>query len=150
MRFNILLLLLGLINTIEYIHEDAIKYAKTWFNSVNPKYGRYKQEQVEQVNFVSQCLFNAGQSFSGCKGKDYYGMLGSQNALKDCLERKGWTETKERNEHCKPWYPIFIKVSNNPMILIGFDGNNVKYCGRNPDTCDGEIEQDKCYFYYLE
>ena len=116
MRFNILLLLLGLINTIKYIHEDAIKYAKTWFNSVNPKYGRYNQEQVEQVNFVSQCLFKAGQSFSGCKGKDYYGMLGSQNALKDCLEGKGWVETKVRNEHCKPGYPIFIKESNNPMI----------------------------------
>ena len=112
---------------------------------MNPKYGRYKQEQVEQVNFVSQCLFNAGQSFSGCKGKDYYGMLGSQNALKDCLEGKGWVETKVRNEHCKPGYPIFIKESNNPMILIGFEGNNV-----NPDTCDCVIEQDKCYFYYLE
>jgi len=87
-----------------YMKYDRLKvkeYADAWWNSYNPRYLFFEQDDC--TNFVSQCLFagNAPMNYTGKRelGWWYHGKVGSQeqwsfswavaNALKGYLSRGG-------------------------------------------------------------
>ena len=131
-----------------YIPEDAIKYANKYCSNYNKLYNIYEVKESENINFVSQCLFAGGQSFSGCKGKDQFGMLKSYNYLQKCLKEKGWRESEKRESGFKAGYP-FLNKNRQFMLATGFKDGKIIYCSHNEDKCNGEIEDKDLVFYYL-
>ncbi len=49
-------------NTRKYEHELAVKYAKKWALSRNPKYYNFDPIGGDCTSFVSQCLFDIVKS----------------------------------------------------------------------------------------
>ena len=135
-------------NNLEYIPQDAINYAKTYCKNYNPNYKSYDLDEYEEPNFISQCLFAGGQSFSGCKSKDEYGMVIRYNDLQDCLKSKGWIDTRTRDSRFKLGYPIFKFNDRYPLLAVGFKGNKILYAAHRRDVCEQEIEDDVLIFYY--
>ena len=150
MHLNLLVFLMTIINSIDYIAEDAVKYAEIWYNDRNPKFNSYDDESIEQVNFVSQCLFAGGQTFSGCQGKDNKGMFGNRNSLKSCLENKNWIYSETKKKNVRAGYPIFNKKDSTPFILVGLEGNNVKYYRHKPNEYKSGDENDFDFYYLNE
>ena len=82
-------LIIGFFSNIsDYIPDEAIEYAQKYCGSCNKDYVCLNVLENEKANFVSQCLFEGGQSLSGCRGKDIYGMIKSYNELTECLKKK--------------------------------------------------------------
>ena len=133
----------------DYLPEIAIKYAKKWFNGRNPKYNNYELDQTEDVNFVSQCLFEGGISFSGCKGRDDKGMIIRLTALQDCLKDKGWRESKDLNSNFKKGNPIILAGDRHIMLATDIEGNNIHFCGHMDDTCN-VLPEEKLIFYFKD
>ena len=147
MKLFILFFILELIYS--YIPSDAIKYVKKWNGTFNPSYNSYKGSKENQyTNFVSQALFAAGESFSGCKGKDRYGMIYRYNDLIYCLGLKGWKNTTKKIPAVKAGYPISLKGDRVPMISIGFEGNKTNYCGYDDENKCSEMDNSDLIFFY--
>ena len=110
MKSIVTILLLGI--SLTYSPEAAVSYAKTYCNQYNPAYNNYKGKGGDGANFVSQCMFNAGQSFDRCLGKDDKGMIRGEFDLQNCLKSKGWKSSSTRPPNFKPGYPVFIVIIN--------------------------------------
>ena len=146
MKLFILFLIFQII--FPYQPSDAVKYAKKYGEVNNPKYINYKEKENEDVNFVSQCLFAGGESFSGCRGKDRKGMIYNYNDLLECLRIKGWTESRERNSTFKAGYPVLLYKDRHPMIAIDFEGDKTVYCGHRNNECFQTRNNDDLIFLY--
>ena len=146
MKLFILLLIFQII--FPYQPSDAVKYAKKYGEVNNPKYITYDLQENEDVNFVSQCLFAGGESFSGCRGKDRKGMIYNYNDLLECLRIKGWTESRERNSTFKAGYPVLLYKDRHPMIAIDFEGDKTVYCGHRNNECFQTRNNDDLIFLY--
>ena len=146
MKLFILFLIFQII--FPYQPSDAVKYAKKYGEVNNPKYINYKEKENEDVNFVSQCLFAGGESFSGCRGKDRKGMIYNYNDLLECLRNKGWTESRERNSTFKAGYPVLLYKDRHPMIAIDFEGDKTVYCAHRNNECFQTKNNDELIFLY--
>ena len=146
MKLFILLLIFQII--FPYQPSDAVKYAKKYGEVNNPKYITYDLQENEDVNFVSQCLFAGGESFSGCRGKDRKGMIYNYNDLLECLRIKGWTESRERNSTFKAGYPVLLYKDRHPMIAIDFEGDKTVYCAHRNNECFQTKNNDELIFLY--
>ena len=146
MKLFILLLIFQII--FPYQPSDAVKYAKKYGEVNNPKYITYDLQENEDVNFVSQCLFAGGESFSGCRGKDRKGMIYNYNDLLECLRNKGWTESRERNSTFKAGYPVLLYKDRHPMIAIDFEGDKTVYCAHRNNECFQTKNNDELIFLY--
>ena len=145
-----LCLIIGLFSKIsDYIREDAIEYAKKYCDHYNDDYSYLSNKDTEPINFVSQCLFAGGQSFSGCRGKNMYGMIYIYNDLTTCLYKKGWKFSETKNDKIKEGYPALIKGSRKLVIITGFKDNKVIYCGHKK-ICNKELDQDLLAYFYLD
>ena len=146
MKIFILLLLIEL--NFSYIPSRAIEYVKKWYEEYNPSYTNYTLDERENINFVSQALFAGGQSFSGCMGKDQYGMISTYLNFVNCLYLKGWkNSTGKIIPAVKPGYPALTYLDRYFMITTKFEGNVVYYCGHRYDECKNYSES-KLIFYY--
>ena len=146
MKLFILFLIFQII--FPYQPSDAVKYAKKYGEVNNPKYITYDLQENEDVNFVSQCLFAGGESFSGCRGKDRKGMIYNYNDLLECLRNKGWTESRERNSTFKAGYPVLLYKDRHPMIAIDFEGDKTVYCAHRNNECFQTKNNDELIFLY--
>ena len=146
MKLFILFLIFQII--FPYHPSDAVKYAKKYGEVNNPKYITYDLQENEDVNFVSQCLFAGGESFSGCRGKDRKGMIYNYNDLLECLRNKGWTESRERNSTFKAGYPVLLYKDRHPMIAIDFEGDKTVYCAHRNNECFQTKNNDELIFLY--
>lgn len=148
MKFFFLFIILEICFT--YIPSDAVKYANKWSTKPNPKYRDYADSSdkngktMEQSNFVSQALFAGGQSFSGCRGKDQSGMLVYGKDLKNCLEKKEWIHTRKISDGVKAGYPVFLFETYTPMIIVGFEGDQINCCFHRDME---NITKPKCELY---
>ena len=136
-------------NISDYINKEAIEYARKYCENHNTDYVYLRDDVNEKVNFVSQCLFEGGQSFSGCRGKDIYGMLRTYNDLTNCLTKKGWKNSTTKNDKIKEGYPAFVKETRNFLIITDFKDNKVIYCSHK-GICDQEIGENNLIYYYLD
>ena len=150
MNVFILIFSLLLIITYSYNPKDAIKYAKKYYKDYNPNYGKYVDNIVERNNFISQCLFAGGFSFSGCRGKDRYGMVPSYNDIVDCLDKKNWKYSKDKNPNFKLGNLIAKFDSRELYIPIDIKDNKIIYCTHATNSCSEEINISDVVFYYLE
>ena len=126
----------------------VIEYARKWCNNYNPVYIKYTDEG-EAGNFASQCLYEGGESFSGCTGKDWWGMVYSYNNLMACLKAKGWEQSEERNSSFLPGYPLIVKDARGIMIAKGFEGNQTFYYRhQEKNECTGHRHDSKLIFLY--
>ena len=132
-------------NSSDYINEEAIEYARKYCKDRNNNYAYLSNSENEKVNFVSQCLFEGGQSFSGCRGKDIYGILGTYNDLTDCLQKKGWKISATKNDKIKEGYPAFEKGKRNFLIITDFKDNKVIYCAHK-GLCNKEIDENNLIY----
>ena len=142
------LILLIKSNNLDYIPQDAINYAKTYCKKYNPNYKEYELDEFEEANFISQCLFAGGQSFSGCKTRDEHGMVFKYNDLQDCLKSKGWVDSRTRDSRFKLGYPIFKAYDRYPLLAVGLRGNKILYAAHRVDECEHEINDEDLIFYY--
>ena len=148
--FIFLCLIIGLFSKIsDYIREDAIEYAQKYCDHYNEDYGYMTDKDFEPINFVSQCLFAGGQSFSGCRGKNKHGMIYIYNDLIECLDKKGWKFSDTKTDKIKEGYPALIKGERIFVIITGFKNNKVINCAHYKDK-KKEIDQDKLVYYYLD
>ena len=147
--FIVLCILLGITPT--FIQSDAIKYARKFCKNYNPYYYNYTDnDDHENINFISQSLFSGGESFSGCQGRDRFGMFINYIDIIKCLEKKGWKYSDKMNEKFKIGNPAFIYNSRRGMITTGENGDKIIYCRHKTDKCDEEIEKGKLVFYYKD
>ena len=146
MKLFILFLIFQFI--FSYQPSDAVKYAKKYGEINNPKYITYDERENEDVNFVSQCLFAGGESFSGCRGKDRKGMIFYYNDLLECLRSKGWEERKTKDSDFKAGYPVLLFKDRHPMIAIGFEGDKTLYCGHRNNECNQTKKDEELIFLY--
>ena len=146
MKLSILFLIFQFI--FSYQPSEAVKYAIKYGVENNPKYITYDERENEDVNFVSQCLFAGGQSFSGCRGKDRKGMIYFYNDLLDCLRSKNWTESRTRDSNFKAGYPILLYQDRHPMIAIDFGGDKTIYCGHRNNECFQSKNDANLIFLY--
>ena len=133
-----------------YIPSEAIKYAKKWCKNYNPAYNTYGLDEKEDVNFVSQCLFEGGESLSGCKNRDDKGMVFNYNDFLSCLESKGWHQIRTRDDRIKKGSPILLYGNRHPMFAIDFEGDKTIYCGHKSDECEARLDNSKLIFLYKE
>ena len=130
----------------------VIEYARKWCNNYNPVYIKYADEG-EAGNFASQCLYEGGESFSGCAGKDTRGMIPNFNNFFKCLEQKGWKNSDLVNtkaSEVKPGYIVNHKRRYNPMIVTGYKGEKITVCQHDTNRCDEEIDLNNLIYYYKE
>ena len=147
MKFIFLFLIFELI--FSYEAEDALNYAKEWCQGYNPRYNEYGLDESEEANFVSQSLFAGGESFSGCTGKDWWGMVYTYNNLMACLKAKGWEQSEERNSSFLPGYPLILKDERGIMIAKGFEGNQTFYYRhQDKNECTGHRPDSQLIFLY--
>ena len=149
MKSIIIILLLGI--SLSYSPDAAVNYAKNYCYKYNPDYNNYKYEGGDDANFVSQCMFSAGQSFDRCLGKDNKGMIKGVFDLELCLKSKGWRSSSSRPTNFKPGYPVF--VVKPPMtyafLVTGISANYIYGCSHNPDVCDEKINANYIDYYFL-
>ena len=136
-------------NISDYIPEEAIEYAQKYCGSYNKDYFYLNNTENEKANFVSQCLFEGGQSLSGCRGKDIYGMIKSYNELTECLKKKGWKISNTKNDKIKKGYPAFIKGTRSFLLITDFKDNKAIYCAHK-NKCNKEIDENDLIYYYLD
>ena len=150
--FIISCIILGISPT--YIQRDAIKYAKKFCKNHNPNYNSYSDETNENINFMSQSLSYGGESFSGCQGRDRFGMFVNYMDIIKCLQKKGWNYSNKMNEKFKIGNPAFLYNGRWGVITTGENGDKIIYCSHKfiekTDKCDAEIDKKDLVFYYKE
>ena len=148
--FIFLCLIIELFSNIsDYIREDAIEYAQKYCDKPNDDYSYIDNNDAEPINFVSQCLFAGGQSFSGCGGKNMYGMIYTYNDLTTCLYKKGWKFSETKNDKIKEGYLALKRGSRKLVIITGFKNDKVIVCGHKK-ICNEERNQDNLAYFYLD
>ena len=118
MKTVLICLLLGL--ALSYNADLALLYARNYCNKYNPKYNDYHKTErpKEAYNYISQCLKEGGQDFTGCEGLDDKGMLTDTYDLQKCLLMKGWKKT----DVFAPGYPIFRKDGTYSALVVEING----------------------------
>ena len=153
MKAIIIILLLGICLSYDFYYPiAAIKYALKYCKNYNPDYNNYKLRK-DGANFVSQCMYNAGQSFDGCAGRDKKGMIRYAKDLKECLISKGWRTSSTKHLYFRPGHPVFIKSEYSigyPALCTGNDGKYIYISSHDPDLCDTRIEPDKLDYYFKD
>ena len=149
MKTIIIILLLGI--SLSFDAGASRAYAARYNTEYNPNYKNYKYQEGDSANFVSQCLYNGGQSFSGCAGLDSKGMIPKVNDLKTCLLSKGWRSSSTKPVNYKSGYPMFYKNSYGTSALIAtrIEKTIVFYCSHNPDGCGFMKESTEGLEYYF-
>ena len=143
MKAILIFLLLDLTLTSSYNREMAVKSVDKYYNntkkSESNKVTLPKNE--ESANFVSQCMFEAGQDFEGCSQRDKDGKFKSSYDLKECLKSKGWRKAKKGEKPIKG-NPAFMKDNEGKIIysyIIGKEGfinrNKINCCSIQPYEC---------------
>ena len=143
MKTVLICLLFGL--ALSYNAQLALLYAQNYCNKYNPKYNDYHKTErpKEAYNYISQCLKEGGQDFTGCEGLDDKGMLTNAYDLQKCLLSKGW----KRSAGFAPGYPIFsLRYSVNGIVL-SVDEKTVKYCSHAPDRCHSQSSKKSLETY---
>ena len=146
MKAIIIILLFGI--TLSYDAKAATNYARRYCSGYNHHYYNY-YEKGEDAFFVSQCLVAGGQDFTGCVGRDNYGLIPSVSGLKRCLILKGWKSSSSKPVNFKEGYPIFAKSYIHEMIATGFDGNYIIFCAHVNDRCNARINAKSVEYFYL-
>ena len=142
--------------TPTYIQPYAIKYARKFCKNHNPNYNSYEDDTNENINFMSQSLFYGGESFSGCQGRDRFGMFVNYIDLVKCLEKKGWQYSEKNNikDKFKIGNPAFKNNGRKGVIITGENGDKVVCCSHQYlkyiDKCDEEIDKKELVFYYKD
>ena len=62
-------------------------------------------------------MYNAGQNFDGCAGRDKKGMIRYAKDLKECLISKGWRTSSTKHLYFRPGHPVFIKSEYSYIIF---------------------------------
>ena len=145
MKVLLFSLLIGFI--FSYNANDAVQYAKNWYNGFNPKYANYDGQGGDCANFVSQCLIAGGQSLSGCV-TDGYGCVPSVANLKTCLTKKGWKNSSGVPAGFKAGYPVIF--SGHATIASSVSGKTVLVaCHSNPHYDSPVSWYGTPTYYYL-
>ena len=145
MKSILILFLLGF--TFSYNRIGAANYALKYCNNYNPNYNKYSQQNIESVNFVSQCIsIGGGQDFKGCEGRDDKGMFKYAIDLEICLMKKRW----KRTAIPKKGIPmLYVHVHSYAWIIIDDKviDNKITYCSHIPDRCEAKGPSKIGVFY---
>ena len=149
MKILLFLLSIGLI--LSYNRKAAVKYAKQWCNSFNPKYHNYNPEGGDCANFVSQCLIAGGMDLKKmCGGGSAYGVGGTVpavNNMRACFQKNGWSSSNSPTKEFKMGDVILYNghavfaIAGYPNVLIA--AHNINQCAGNPNYRSGAV-----YWHY--
>ena len=149
MKYLLLLLSIGLI--VSYDRSAAVRYAKKYCNSFNPKYKNYNPLGGDCANFVSQCLIAGGMNLvSMCGSAAAWGQGGTVPAVDDmrnCFKRNGWSSSSSAKKEFKMGDVVLYNghatfaVSGYPKVLIAAHNDN--RCADSPNYRSGAV-----YWHY--
>ena len=142
MKAILIFLLLDLTLTSSYKREMAVKSVDKYYDNIKESESNKVTlpKNEESANFVSQCMFEAGQDFEGCSQRDKDGKFKSSYDLKECLKSKGWRKAKKGEKPIKG-NPIFMKDGKTIVssMIIGMDGfikgHQINCCSVQPYQC---------------
>ena len=145
MKSTILISLL-IFSTISYNPDAAVKYARIYCHNYNPAYSTYNSGS-DCANFVSQCLIAGGMDLTGCDKVRNNGVILGVTALKNCLIKKGWHESKTKPPNFRSGYIMAKPNLCHVIIATSVEENKIKYCGHTQDVCEKVLNYEVIYIY---
>ena len=143
MKIILIFFVLGL--TFSYDRIGAVNYALKYCDKGNPELFYYVDE-IEKVNFVSQCIkIGGGQDFEGCGRLTPDGMFYYLKDLESCLIKKGWKKTTiAQKGNLMISRPTGLCMIVTEDIVI--DGA-VTFCSHAPRRCNAKHSNKYVEFY---